>query len=219
MDAVHASLSRLDTDYIDLYQIHRWDPNTPLEETLRALDDLVRSGKVRYIGASNFSAWQLVQGLAVSERVGLERFVSMQPHYHMFERGIEGELIPACQYHNIGILPYFPLAGGFLTGKYKQDQPPPPGSRGETSEYLKRYQTAENFQKLEQLAEFASLRSHSLTELAHAWLLGQPQISSVISGATRVEHVEKNVQAFQWTLTEEELAEVGVILGEATSFG
>jgi aryl-alcohol dehydrogenase-like predicted oxidoreductase len=130
MQGVEASLSRLKTDYIDLYQIHKWDQETPIEETMHALDDLVRAGKVRYIGASNFSAWQLVRSNALAEINGWTKFVSIQPHYHMLARGIEQEMVPACLYFEIGILPYFPLAGGFLTGKYIQDQPAPP-VRGE----------------------------------------------------------------------------------------
>lgn len=212
LDGVEASLRRLDTDHIDLYQIHSWDPETPIEETLEALDDLVRSGKVRYIGASNFTAWQLTWSNALAELRGWTRFVSIQPHYHMLHRDIEEELIPACSYFDIGILPYFPLAGGFLTGKYQPGEPPPEGSRGESSQYVQRYMTPENFAKIERLNEFAWDSGHSLNELAHAWLLAQPQVSSVISGATRPEHVEANTAAGDWNLTEEEVATVNTIL-------
>jgi aryl-alcohol dehydrogenase-like predicted oxidoreductase len=217
MEGVNASLRRLQSDYIDLYQIHKWDAETPIEETMRTLEDLVRAGKVRYIGASNFSAWQLTWANALAEMVGWTTFVSIQPHYHIFERGIEKELMPACEYFGIGILPYFPLAGGFLTGKYQADQPAPPGSRGETSEYVQRYMTAENFALLEKLASFAQARGRTLTELAHAWLLARPMISSVISGATRPEHVQANVAAADWELTSEDLQEIDGILkgGEA----
>lgn len=211
---VEASLRRLQTDTIDLYQIHVWDEDTPIDETLRALDDLVHSGKVRYIGASNFSAWQLVWSNALAELRGWNKFVSIQPHYHMFERGIEEELLPACQYFDIGILPYFPLAGGFLTGKYKQGKPAPEGSRGESSQYVQRYMTPENYVKVEKLTAFAQQREHTLNDLAHAWLLTQPLISSVISGATSVEHVQANAAAGEWQLTEEETIEVGEILGD-----
>jgi len=212
MAGVEASLRRLDTDYIDLYQIHVWDEETPIDETLHALDDLLHAGKVRYIGASNFSAWQLTWANALAELRGWTEFVSIQPHYHMFERGIEEELIPACRYFDIGILPYFPLAGGFLTGKYKQGEPAPPGSRGETSQYVQRYMTPENYTRLDQLTDFAQQRGHSLNDLAHAWLLAQPQISSVISGATRVEHVQANVAAGEWDLSEPETQQVNEIL-------
>lgn len=204
LEAVHASLRRLDTDYIDLYQIHRWDGEVRLEETMRALEDLIRSGKVRYIGASNFSAWQLTRANAIAEMHNWTPFVSIQPHYHMLERKIEEELIPACQFFNIGILPYFPLAGGFLTGKYRRGEAPPPGSRGETSPYVQRYLTEANFDKLEKLAAFAEARGRTLNELAHAWLLAQPQVACVISGATRVEQVLANAKAGDWALNEEE---------------
>ena len=206
------SLRRLQTDYIDLYQIHRWDTETPIEETLRALDDLVSIGKVRYIGASNFTAWQLAWSIAIAEMFRLTKFVSIQPHYHMFERGIETELIPACQYIEVGILPYFPLAGGFLTGKYLPGQPAPPSSRGESSQYVQSYMSAENYTKLEKLRLFAQESDHTVNELAHAWLLAQPQISSVISGATRVEHVHANAAAGDWELTPDEVTQINTIL-------
>lgn len=214
MQGVEASLRRLQTDYIDLYQIHVWDEDAPIDETLRALDDLVHAGKVRYIGASNFSAWQLTWANALAELRGWNRFVSIQPHYHMLERGIEAELLPACKYFDIGILPYFPLAGGFLTGKYVQGEPAPAGSRGESSQYVQRYMTPENYAKVKKLTAFAQEHEHSLNDLAHAWLLAQPQISSVISGATHVEHVRANAVAGEGQLTEEELSQVNEILDD-----
>ena len=212
LSGVENSLRRLGSEYIDLYQIHSWDDETPIDETLGALEDLLRSGKVRYIGASNFSAWQLTWSNALAELKSWTQFVSIQPHYHMLERGIERELIPACQYFGIGILPYFPLAGGFLTGKYKRGQAPPKGSRGESSAYVQRYLTPENFNKIEELSEFAQANGHAPNELAQAWLLAQPQISSVISGATKVEHVQSNVRAADWELSKEELAQIQSIL-------
>lgn len=210
---VDASLRRLQTDYIDLYQIHRWDAETPIEETMRVLDDLVRAGKVRYIGASNFSAWQLTHANAIAELKGWTKFVSIQPHYHLLEREIEKELIPACEYFGIGILPYFPLAGGFLTGKYQEGQPAPEGSRGETSEYVQRYMTTENYARLDKLTAFAEERQHTLNELAHTWLLAQPLVSSVISGATKVKHVQANAAATDWELTQDEVTVLKEILG------
>jgi aryl-alcohol dehydrogenase-like predicted oxidoreductase len=204
LNGVEASLRRLKTDYIDLYQIHRWDDETPIDETMRALDNLVRAGKVRYLGASNFTAWQLVYANARAELHGWEQFVSIQPHYHMLERGVEAELLPACRHFNIGVLPYFPLAGGFLTGKYQHGQPAPPGSRGEDSPYISRYQTSENYARLDKLKAFAQERDRTMGELAHAWLLAQPQISSVISGATSPEQVAANAAAAEWRLTPEE---------------
>ena len=212
MQGVEDSLRRLQTDSVDLYQIHVWDEDTPIDETLRALDDLVHAGKVRYIGASNFSAWQLTWSNALAELRGWNKFVSIQPHYHMFEREIETELIPACQYFKIGILPYFPLAGGFLTGKYKQGEPAPEGSRGESSQYVQRYMTLENYAIVEKLTAYAQQREHTLNELAHAWLLAQPQISSVISGATSIAHVQANAAAGEWQLTTEETQQVNEML-------
>jgi len=209
---LEASLTRLGIETIDLYQIHSWDEGTPIEETMRALEDLLRAGKVRYIGASNFSAWQLAQANAVAEMHYWTLFVSIQPHYHMLHREIEKELVPACKYFNIGILPYFPLAGGFLTGKYRRGQGAPKGSRGEESPYVQKYMADENYSILEKLEEFARQRSHGLNELAIAWLLAQPQVTSVIAGATATEQVQANVKSGEWALSAEELAEVKGIL-------
>jgi len=211
--AVEDSLRRLDTDYIDLYQVHRWDSSVPIEETLRALDDLITQGKVRYIGSSGFTGWQIALSQKLCEQHGWNKFVTEQPHYHMLVRETEKEILPACEYFGVGILPYFPLAGGFLTGKYQRDQEIPEGSRGLTSTYVQRYLTPEHFDILEQLSAFTSARSHTMTELAHAWLLADPKISSIISGATRVDQVLANIKSVEWTLTTEELGEVNRILG------
>ncbi len=213
VNGVEASLRRLQSDHIDLYQIHSWDATTPIEETLRALDDLVRAGKVRYVGASNFAAWQLARANLLAELRGWSPFVTIQPHYHMLERGIELELLPYCAAYEVGILPYFPLAGGFLTGKYRRGAPPPAGSRGETSPYVQKYLTDANYAVVERLEAWASERGHSLGELAHAWLLAHPQVSSVISGATRLEQVQANAKAVDWRLSGDELAEVNGLLG------
>lgn len=212
MNGVEASLRRLQVDYIDLYQIHRWDDKAPIEETLAALDDLVRAGKVRYVGASNFAAWQLARANTLADERGLAPFISIQNHYHMLERDQEREMIPYCNACNVGMLPYFPLAGGFLTGKYKRGEPAPAGSRGEQSPYVQRYMTESNYIKVEQLEAWAAARGRSMGDLAHAWLLGQPQVSSVISGATNVAQLQRNAQAAGWNLTVEELAEVNSVL-------
>jgi aryl-alcohol dehydrogenase-like predicted oxidoreductase len=211
-DAVEASLRRLQTDYIDLYQQHRWDDETSIEETLSALDDLISQGKVRYIGSSNFTGWQIAEAQAVSKRNGFHKFITEQPHFHMLERKIKDEVIPSCKYFNIGILPFFPLAGGFLTGKYKEGMPVPEGSRGESSEYVKNLLTADNFKILDSLTKFAKDRNRTISELAHAWLLAQPQISSVISGATKADHVRMNLKAFDWHLSEAEVSEINKLL-------
>ncbi|MFN2111174.1 MAG: aldo/keto reductase [Anaerolineae bacterium] len=211
-EGIESSLRRLQTDHIDLYQIHRWDEATPIEETLLALQDLVESGKVRYIGASNFTAAQLEQANVLAELKGWARFITIQNHFHMLEREIEAEVLPYCTTHTIGVLPYFPLAGGFLTGKYKRDQPAPIGSRGETSTYVQGYMTEENFNKVEYLIAWAKNRGHTLNELAHAWLLAHPQVSSVISGATKVTHVKQNAQAAGWHLDVADFEEVSTVL-------
>jgi aryl-alcohol dehydrogenase-like predicted oxidoreductase len=215
MYAVEQSLSRLQSDHIDLYYVHRWDATTPFEETLRGLDDLVRVGKVRYIGASNFASWQLAQANLLAEVRGWTPFVAIQNHYHMLERGVEKEVLPYCQASGVGFIPYFPLAGGFLTGKYKRGQAAPSGSRGENSPYVQKYMTDQNYDKIETLAAWAEARGRGLNELAQAWLLAQPQVCSVISGATRLEHVQNNVKAADWQLTPEEVAEVNQVLGPA----
>ncbi len=210
--AVEASLRRLGAECIDLYQIHRWDDHTPIDETLRALDALVRAGKVRYIGASGFAAWQLASANLLAEWKGWEPFVTVQPHYHMLERQIEAELLPFCRASGVGVLPYFPLAGGFLTGKYTRDAGAPPGSRGESSAYVKGYLTSANYDRVERLAAWAADHGRSMGHLAHAWLLAHPEVSSVISGVTRVEQLTDNAAAHDWHLDAGQLAELNAIL-------
>jgi aryl-alcohol dehydrogenase-like predicted oxidoreductase len=168
----------------------------------------VRAGKVRYIGASNFDAWQLCRANDLAEMRGWEAFATIQPHYHLLEREIERELVPYCQWANVGILPYFPLAGGFLTGKYQRGEAPPPGSRGERSPYVQKYLTEANFDVLDKLRAFAHARGRSVGDLAVAWLLAQPQVCSVISGATSPEQVVANTGAVGWALTAEEQKEI-----------
>ena len=176
------------------------------------MDDLVRSGKVRYIGASNFMAWQLARANLLAEVRGWPAFVTVQPHYHMLQRAIEAELVPYCREFKVGILPYFPLAGGFLTGKYRRGESAPPGSRGERSGYVQQYMTDANYTRLERLSAWAQARDHSMVDLAFAWLLAEPQISSVIAGATKLAQVETNVHAGGWSLSAGERAEVDEIL-------
>jgi aryl-alcohol dehydrogenase-like predicted oxidoreductase len=210
--AVEDSLRRLQSDHIDLYQMHRWDAGTPIEETLRTLDDLVHSGKVRYIGASNYMAWQLARANLLAQWNHWTPFVSIQNHYHMFERELEREMLPFCAAHDVGILPYFPLAGGFLTGKYRRGAPAPTGSRGETSPYVQAYMTEGNYDKLEKLEAWSTAHGHTLAELAHAWLLAHPEVSSVISGATSTDQLLANAKSAEWALTADELAEVNTLL-------
>jgi aryl-alcohol dehydrogenase-like predicted oxidoreductase len=209
MSAVEASLKRLNTDWIDLYQLHTPDPLTPLEETLRALDDLVRQGKVRYIGCSNLPAWQMVEAQWISRQQGLERFIACQDEYSLVRRGLERDLQPAMQKYELGLLPFFPLASGLLTGKYKRGAPPPEGTRFATTQRLAdRYGTSANWDIVEGLADFCARRGHGLLELAFSWLLARPTVASVIAGATKPEQLEQNVKAATWKLTAEELSEV-----------
>lgn len=214
-NAVEASLRRLQSDHIDLYYMHRWDEHTPIEETLRTLDDLVHSGKVRYIGASAYASWQLAKANLLAELRGLTPFVALQSHYHMLERGVEKEVLPYCQDAGVGFVPYFPLAGGFLTGKYKRGEAAPAGSRGERSGYVQQYMTDANYDKVEALTAWAVERGRGMNELAQAWLMAQPQVCSVISGATRLAHVESNVRAADWLLTADEVAEITAVLDQA----
>ncbi|HLF72290.1 MAG TPA: aldo/keto reductase [Dehalococcoidia bacterium] len=213
MDAVDDCLRRLETDYIDLYQMH-FPTNTPIEETLRALDDIVRSGKVRYIGSSNYAGWQVVEAAWVAKTEHLTPFISAQNQYNLLERGIEKELVPAAKKYSVGILPYFPLASGFLTGKYRKDAPQPEGARlSGSSPFAGRTLTDANYDKLEKLDEFAKARGHTMTELAFGWLASLSFISSVIAGATRPEQVEENAKAADWKLSTEEMDEIDEILG------
>lgn len=213
MNGVEASLRRLQNDHIDLYYLHRWDNDTPIEESLRALDDLVRQGKVRYIGCSDFVAWQLARANLLAELRGWTPFAAIQSHYHLLERDVEREVLPFCEQFGVGFVPYFPLAGGFLTGKYKRDEAAPVGSRGESSGYVQQYMTPANYDIIEKLGEWVTDHGRGLNELAQAWLLAQPAVCSVISGATKLAHVESNVRAADWHLTSDEVAEINEILG------
>ncbi len=214
MNALEASLRRLQTDHIDLFYVHRWDKDTPIEETMRGLDDLVRAGKVRYVGASNFASWQLAHANVLAKTRGWLPFAVVQSHYHLLEREVEREVLPFCGAHGVGFVPYFPLAGGFLTGKYKRGRLAPPGSRGETNSYVQQYMTEENFGRIERLEAWAQVRERELHELAEAWLLAHPQVCSVISGATKVEHITSNANAADWVLTAQELDEISGILDQ-----
>lgn len=200
-DAVEDSLRRLQTDYIDLYQIHQWDPDTPVGETMRALEDLVRQGKVRYIGVSNFSAWQLCLGQGICRDNGCSPIASVQPHYNLLHRQAEEQLLPCCEHLGVGVLPYFPLAGGFLTGKYRRGEDPPEGSRGQRSDYVQQFFTDQYFDAVENLQKYAEERGYNLAQLAIAWLAAQPQVSSVIAGVTSLGHLQSNIRAAEWEMT------------------
>jgi aryl-alcohol dehydrogenase-like predicted oxidoreductase len=207
MQAVEDSLRRLGTDYIDLYQHHQPDPETPVDETLRALDDLVTQGKVRYIGNSNYTGWQIAD--ADWTAAGQTRFVSAQNLYSLLERKSAFEVLPACEHFGLGFLPFFPLASGLLSGKYRRGEPP--GEDTRLAAWGARGQAAlndKNFDRVEALTAWAEARGRTVLELAFAWLLGQPVVSSVIAGATRADQVRANAAAAEWTLTPEEVAEV-----------
>ncbi|GAB4505381.1 MAG: aldo/keto reductase [Anaerolineales bacterium] len=202
LQAVEASLRRLQTDYIDLYQTHWPDESTPIEETLRALDDLVRQGKVRYIGASNYAAWELMQALWASDKHDLARYDSLQPHYNLLHREeFERELRAVCQAYGLGVIPYSPLAGGFLTGKYRRNQPLPNSRR---ARHLQHALTEKNFTLLDVMDEIAATHVATLSQVALAWMLADPVITSPIIGATSIEQLQENLGALEVKLAAEE---------------
>ena len=212
LSAVEDSLRRLDTDYIDLYQMHRPDPETPIEETHRALDDLVRSGKVRYIGNSNYAGWQAAEAHYVARQANLTPFISAQNEYNLLDRRIEAELVPACNAYGLQVLPFFPLASGFLTGKYRQGQDLPAGTRlANAGPMAARVLTDKNYEMLGKLEAFADARGKTMLDLAIGWLASLSHVGSVIAGATKPGQIDQNVAAGGWRLTAEELAEVDAI--------
>jgi aryl-alcohol dehydrogenase-like predicted oxidoreductase len=206
--AVEASLQRLRTDYIDLYQYHRPDGTTPVAETLEALSELVAEGKVRYIGCSNFAAWELVDAEWISQSGGLRRFVSAQNEYSLLERGAEAELLPACERHGIGVLPYFPLANGLLTGKYRRGEPAPAGTRLAGRAGILDHA---DFDRIEALEAFAAAAGRSLLDLAIGGLAAQPAVSSVIAGASTADQVRANVAAGAWVPDAEALEQLAAV--------
>jgi aryl-alcohol dehydrogenase-like predicted oxidoreductase len=216
MRAVEASLRRLRTDWIDLYQVHRFDPLTPIEETMRALDDLIRQGKLRYVGCSNFPAWRVAEAHWTARHLNLNGFVSIQDEYSLLVRDIERDLIPAAHGYGLGLLPYFPLASGLLTGKYRKGEAPAADTRfAKMANLAERYLTEANFALVEKLDAFAKAHGHALLELAFAWLAAREPVASVIAGVTRPEQVEQNVKAVEWKLTPEDLAEIDRLGGNA----
>ncbi|SCE78285.1 Predicted oxidoreductase [Micromonospora viridifaciens] len=210
--AVEASLRRLGTDHIDLYQMHEPDPGTPIDETLAALDDLVRAGKVRYLGNSNFAGWQIADADWTASSQGHTRFISAQNHYSLLERSVEAEVIPACERFGLGMLPFFPLANGLLTGKYHRGEAPPAGSRlaggGRYAERL----AAANWDTIEALERYAAERGLSMLQVAIGGLAARPAVTSVIAGATTPEQVRANAEAGAWQPTEEDTAVLDAIL-------
>jgi len=209
MRNLETSLKRLGTDYIDLYQVHRVDPATPLKETMATLSDLVRSGKVRYIGCSNFPAWQLEKALRISEVQGVEAFATVQPRYNVVDRDIERELLPLCVEEGIGVIPYSPLAGGILTGKYHLGKPAPEGSRGQLRPVMvSRYLNPRNQAILQVLEEVSSETGMSLSQISLAWLMANPAITSPIVGASKLEQLEENIGVLDHSLPVETLTRI-----------
>ena len=206
LSAIDASLRRLQTDYVDLYQVHAPDPETPIEETLSALDSIVKSGKARYVGCSNFQAWQLAKALWTSERLGLARFDSVQPRYNLLFREIEHDLFPFCLDQGVGMMVYNPLAGGFLTGKHRAGAPPAENTRFAVAGglYMDRYWNDASFQAVERLREFFSARGKSLTHAAIAWVLKQPAVTSAIVGATSADQLRDSLQSINLELDQQE---------------
>ena len=212
---IEASLRRLKTDWIDLYQQHQPDALTPIEETLRALDDLVRQGKVRYIGCSTLPAWQVVEAQWTARHLGLHHFISCQEEYSLLARNLDCEMMPVLEAYNLGLIPFRPLADGLLTGKYKRGAPPPPGTRlGTMARAAGRNLTEDNWAIVERLDGFAAERGHTLLELAFSWLARRPAVASVIAGATRPEQVAQNVRAASWALTKEDMQEIDRLTAE-----
>ena len=212
MSAVEDSLRRLKTDWIDLYQLHQPDPLTPLDETMQALDDLVTQGKIRYIGCSNLPSWQVVESQWISKSMRLNRFVSCQDEYNILNRTVEAELIPAMQKYGCGLLPYFPLASGLLTGKYKRTEMPEGARLTDMPTFANRiYLTDENFDIVNNLNKFANKTGHSILELAFGWMASRPTTASIIAGATKPEQIDANVAAVNWVLSQSEIDEVDKI--------
>jgi aryl-alcohol dehydrogenase-like predicted oxidoreductase len=209
MTAVEASLKRLRTDWIDLYYLHRPDPATPIEETLRALDELVRQGKVRFTGCSNLSGAQLGDSIKVASAEKLAGFAAAQDEYSLLARGIEADLVPVIEHHGLALVPYFPLASGLLTGKYRKGQPIPPGTRLSEQRSSTRFMNEKNIDIVERLAAFCAERGRGMLELAFGWLLARRSVASVIAGAT-----SQNAAALGWQLTAEEIAAVDRITAQ-----
>jgi aryl-alcohol dehydrogenase-like predicted oxidoreductase len=209
--AVEGSLRRLGTEYLDVYQMHWYDNETPMEETLSALSDLVCDGKVRYVGCSNYNGWQIADALWISRLRGWAPFVSAQNHYSLLHRDVEREVIPSCAHFGLGMLPFFPLAGGMLTGKYRRGQEPPAGTRMAGNPNSGRFLNARNFDIVEELERFAHNRGISLLQIALGGLAAQSQVASVIAGATKPEQVVANVEAGLWEPNEDDLAEINRI--------
>ena len=210
--SVEESLTRLNIDYIDLYQMHFPDHETPIDETLRALDDLVTSGKVRYIGSSNFASWQISEAAWTSITNEVSNFVSLQTRYSILNRDMEKEIVPACEKHNISILPFFPLESGLLTGKVKRDEDPPPGTR--LAIWGGAFRSDWKFDVMEKITEFGQSIDRNILEMSLSWAANQKQIGSVLVGATKSEQLIQNINAISWKMSPEEMNSINNILNE-----
>jgi Predicted oxidoreductases (related to aryl-alcohol dehydrogenases) len=218
MRGIDSSLKRLQTDYLDLYQVHGWDSNTPLEETLRTLDDLVRQGKVRYIGLSNYSAWQAATAIGIQEREHIEKFVTAQLYYSLVGRDLEHDWISCAAYHNLGILVWSPLAGGFLSGKYDRKNPPTPGTRFADAGQFVIFDKERAFSIIDVLRILAKRHEVSPARVALAWLLSQPMICSVIIAARNIEHLQDNIRSVDLELSTEDMEQLNAISDPGTPY-
>ena len=217
MDSIEGTLRRLNTDFVDLYYAHRADPSTPLEETLRAFEDLIRQGKVRYLGCSNFAGWQIAAARGVAEGRGYVPMVVSQSPYNLLDRLVETEIVPCCSYYGMSIIPYSPLAQGVLTGKYRRGGEIPPETRAwqNPSRFLARYMSDDNLAMVEKLDVWANNHGHRVSELAVAWLLSKPLVCSVVTAVTSAEQLKANVKATEWKLDPEQVKGVQDIVASA----
>lgn len=206
--AVEASLRRLNTDYIDVYQVHQWDSSTPVEETMAGLNDLVREGKVNYVGISNWPSWAVAEANLLAKQHGWAPIVSSQPRYNVIDRAIETEHVPMCLRYGVGLIPWSPLAGGFLTGKHRRGEEPAADTRMATSAWARAVLTERNWDRLERLQSFAAQRGITMTQLAIGWLTAQPVVSTIITGATRPEQAVENAVAAEVSLSADDIAAI-----------
>lgn len=218
LEAMDASLERLQTDYVDLLQLHHPDPDTPMDESLRAMDDLVRCGKVRYIGVSNHAAWKIARAIGRSELLGIARFVSVQPRYSLLFREMERDLLPMCAEEGLAVIPYNPLAGGLLTGKHKQDAPPPDGTRftlgTAAGNYQSRYWHDREFATVETLREIAAAQGFGMVQMAIAWVLANPVVTAPIIGASRPQQLDDSIAAVGVNISDEVKAQLDEVSAE-----
>jgi aryl-alcohol dehydrogenase-like predicted oxidoreductase len=214
IEACEGSLRRLGVECIDLYAMHHPDPETPIEETLRALGELVDQGKVRHVGTSNFFGWQIAEASHTAANLGTPRFIGCQMEWNLLKRHVEDEVVPACRHYDVSIMPFYPIASGLLTGKYTRGRAYPKGSRFADVEYYAQVASAGNFTKVEALSDFAQTRGRSLLELAMSWLAGQAGVSTVLVGARSVDQLERNASAVSWKLTAEERSTIDALLAE-----